>query len=37
LIVQNQQGVRLRLIADQKGLSVNLGPEGFTIEMERAL
>jgi hypothetical protein len=37
VIVQNQQGVRLRLVADQKGLSVNLGPEGFTIEMERAL
>jgi hypothetical protein len=37
LIVQNQQGVRLRLIAEQKGLSLNLGPEGFTIEMERAL
>jgi len=37
LIVQNQQGVRLRLVADQKGLSLNIGPEGFTIEMEQAL
>lgn len=37
VIVQNQQGVRLRLVADQKGLSVNIGPEGFTIELERAL
>jgi hypothetical protein len=37
LIVQNQQGVRLRLVAEQKGLSVNIGPEGFTIELERAL
>ncbi|MFA4903813.1 MAG: hypothetical protein WC600_13845 [Desulfobaccales bacterium] len=37
LIVQNHQGVRLRLVAEQKGLSVNIGPEGFTIEMERAL
>jgi hypothetical protein len=37
LIVQNHQGVRLRLVAEQKGLSLNLGPEGFTIEMEQAL
>lgn len=37
LIVQNHQGVRLRLVAEQKGLSLNVGPEGFTIEMERAL
>jgi hypothetical protein len=37
LIVQNHQGVRLRLVGEQKGLSLNLGPEGFTIEMEQAL
>ncbi len=37
LIVQNQQGVRLRLVAEQEGLSVSIGPGGFTIEMERAL
>ncbi len=37
LIVQNQQGVRLRLVADQKGLSLNIGPEGFTIAMDQAL
>ncbi len=37
LIVQNQQGVRLRLVAEQKGLNLSIGPEGFTIAMERAL
>ncbi len=37
VIVQNQQGVRLRLVAEQTGLSVNIGPGGFTIEMERAI
>jgi len=37
LILQNQQGVRLRLEAEQKGLSLSLGPEGFAIEMEKAL
>jgi hypothetical protein len=37
LILQNQQGVRLRLEASQKGLSLSIGPEGFTIEMEQAL
>ena len=37
LILQNQQGVRLRLEAEQKGLSLSIGPEGFTIEMEQAL
>jgi hypothetical protein len=37
LVLQNQQGVRLRLYADQKGLSLSVGPEGFTIAMERAL
>ena len=37
LVLQNQQGVRLRLEAAQKGLSLSIGPEGFTIEMEQAL
>jgi hypothetical protein len=37
LILQNQQGVRLRLEADQKGLSLSIGPEGFTIAMDKAL
>jgi hypothetical protein len=37
LVLQNQQGVRLRLVAEQKGLSLSIGPEGFTIAMERAL
>jgi hypothetical protein len=37
LILQNQQGVRLHLNADQKGLNLSIGPEGFTIAMEKAL
>jgi hypothetical protein len=37
LVLQNQQGVRLRLTAEQKGLSLSIGPEGFYIEMERAI
>lgn len=37
LILQNQQGVRLRLEAEQKGLSLSIGPEGFTIAMDKAL
>jgi hypothetical protein len=37
LILQNQQGVRLRLVADQEGANISIGPEGFTIEMEEAL
>jgi hypothetical protein len=37
LVLQNQQGVRLRLVADQAGANISIGPEGFTIEMEEAL
>jgi hypothetical protein len=37
LVLQNQQGVRLRLAADQKGLSLSIGPEGFTIALDKAL
>ena len=37
LVLQNQQGVRMRLNADQKGVSVSVGPEGFNVVMEKAL
>ncbi len=37
LILQNQQGVRLHLKGVEKGLNLSIGPEGFTIAMEKAL
>ena len=34
---QNHKGVRIVLSSSPKGLNLNIGPEGFYIEMEQAL
>jgi hypothetical protein len=37
MVLQNGQGVRIHLKGGQKGLNVNVGPEGLTIVMEKSL
>ena len=34
---ENHKGVKIVLSSTPKGLNLNIGPEGFYIEMEQAL
>lgn len=34
---QNQKNVQILLKAEKKGVNLNIGPEGFTIQLEQAL